>query len=184
MITFDSAIAWLRAAYPQGVPAENYSALVAVLERAVGRERTERLLEVMGPTPEGAVAVAPTTEQSYAVAAQLAAVGWPLAGPGADEPLREPGYVSRVIDWLRAGYPQGVPPQDYIPVLAVLRPQLDDEELEIIANQLVATAREDNSPVSDQDVHAAILEATDEEATPDELMRVRELLEKQGWPFE
>ena len=29
--------------------------------------------------------------------------------------------VGKVLDWLRAGYPDGVPPRDYFPLIALLR---------------------------------------------------------------
>ena len=33
--------------------------------------------------------------------------------------------LNGVLDWLREGYPTGVPPKDYIPLLALLRRRLD-----------------------------------------------------------
>ena len=32
--------------------------------------------------------------------------------------------LSAIVDFLRVGYPEGVPQQDYIPLLALLRRQL------------------------------------------------------------
>jgi hypothetical protein len=37
--------------------------------------------------------------------------------------------LSAIVDFLRVGYPEGVPQQDYIPLLALLRRQLSDEEV-------------------------------------------------------
>ena len=34
-----------------------------------------------------------------------------------------------VMDWLLEGYPAGVPPKDYIPLVALLRRRLSDEEM-------------------------------------------------------
>ena len=48
---------------------------------------------------------------------------------------RSRNVVSRVLDWLRAGYPDGVPQQDYVALLGILRRHLTDEEIvEIVAN--------------------------------------------------
>ena len=35
-----------------------------------------------------------------------------------------PPFLTRIIDWLRAGYPEGVPEHDYIPLFALLGSQL------------------------------------------------------------
>ena len=58
------------------------------------------------------------------------------------EPPR-PGIVERVIDWLRIGYPEGVPSNDYVPVLALLRRRLTDEEVGLVAEALVKAADSD-----------------------------------------
>ena len=34
-----------------------------------------------------------------------------------------------VMDWLLEGYPAGVPPKDYIPLVALLRRRLSDDEI-------------------------------------------------------
>jgi hypothetical protein len=43
-----------------------------------------------------------------------------------------------VLDWLRAGYPEGIPPQDYLPILGVLQRRLTSEEIHTIAEGLAA----------------------------------------------
>ena len=35
--------------------------------------------------------------------------------------------VARVVAFLRAGYPQGVPATDYVPLIALLRRRLSDD---------------------------------------------------------
>ena len=48
-----------------------------------------------------------------------------------------PSFLARIVDWLRAGYPDGVPGQDYIPLVALLGSQLTDDELaQDVANRL------------------------------------------------
>lgn len=46
-------------------------------------------------------------------------------------------YLQRVVDWLRAGYPNGVPDTDYQPMLALLRRRLTDEEVAELGDELV-----------------------------------------------
>ena len=41
--------------------------------------------------------------------------------------------VTRAINWLRRGYPQGVPSQDNIAVLYVLKRHLSNEDIEAVS---------------------------------------------------
>jgi hypothetical protein len=43
--------------------------------------------------------------------------------------LSLPPFLSAVVDWLRAGYPQGIPERDYVPLLALLARRLTAEKL-------------------------------------------------------
>ncbi|MGO1306359.1 MAG: DUF3349 domain-containing protein, partial [Microbacterium gubbeenense] len=36
--------------------------------------------------------------------------------------------ISSVLNWLRAGYPEGIPPKDSFPLIALLRRTLIDED--------------------------------------------------------
>jgi hypothetical protein len=36
--------------------------------------------------------------------------------------------LARIVAYLRAGYPEGVPANDYVPLLALLRRRLSDDE--------------------------------------------------------
>ena len=38
-------------------------------------------------------------------------------------------FLSAIVSWLRAGYPNGVPPPDYLPVLALLSRRLTPDEV-------------------------------------------------------
>ena len=39
-----------------------------------------------------------------------------------------PPVLNKIVDWLRAGYPDGVPNVDYIPLFALLGSQLTETE--------------------------------------------------------
>jgi hypothetical protein len=47
-----------------------------------------------------------------------------------------PSFLTSVVDWLRAGYPDGVPERDYLPLLALLARRLTAEEVAAVAAQL------------------------------------------------
>ena len=46
--------------------------------------------------------------------------------------------VARVVAFLRAGYPHGVPATDYVPLIALLRRRLSDDEVVAVASELAA----------------------------------------------
>ncbi len=37
--------------------------------------------------------------------------------------------LESIVAWVRKGYPEGVPRQDYIPLLALLKRRMNDDEL-------------------------------------------------------
>lgn len=87
-----------------------------------------------------------------------------------------------VVDWLLEGYPTGVPPKDYIPLLALLRRRLTDEEVEAIAAEVSQRGYDESAPA---DIGVSITKLTDALPTPDEVTRVeRHLVEHHAWPLE
>jgi hypothetical protein len=193
-------VGWLRAGYPSGVPEHDYIALLGILQRSltpselaevvdeivadserlrasgqeVGplqlRERMEQLL--LGPV---------LPDDFVRVSARLAAAGWPLGDPETPEPgdQERTGLVTRVVRWLRAGYPAGLPEQDFVPLIALLRRRLTDAEVTEVGSRLVADGQ---LPASQVDVGTAILRVTSELPSDDDIARVRRYLVEHGWP--
>ena len=89
------------------------------------------------------------------------------------------GLLARIVAFLRAGYPEGVPTNDYIPLLALLRRRLSDDEVLAVANELVSDG---NTPVDGTDVRVAITKLTDEMPSPEDTDRVKQRLAAVGWP--
>lgn len=87
--------------------------------------------------------------------------------------------VRTMLDWLREGYPSGVPPKDYIPLIALLRRRLTEDEVREIAAQIA-----EQTPVPDAtDIGVHITKLTD--ALPDEgeIARIEQhLTQHHGWP--
>ena len=84
--------------------------------------------------------------------------------------------LGAVLDWLREGYPAGVPPKDYIPLLALLRSRLTEAEVREVA-ELVAS--------EDSDVAVQITKLTDALPSPEDVARVEErLVSHHGWPVD
>jgi hypothetical protein len=88
-------------------------------------------------------------------------------------------FLSSVVSWLRAGYPEGVPPTDTFAVLALLARRLTNDEVMAVARELMQRGEFDNI-----DIGVAITQITDELPTPDDIERVRTRLAAKGWPLD
>ncbi|UKO94013.1 DUF3349 domain-containing protein [Gordonia amicalis] len=97
--------------------------------------------------------------------------------------MDHPQLLYRIIEWLRAGYPDGVPQGDYIPRVALLRRQLSEDEVQEVSSRLVRQSPPPE-PISRIDAAVAITKVTHELAHEDDIARVRRHLESSGWPFD
>ena len=88
-------------------------------------------------------------------------------------------FLSSIVNWLRAGYPEGVPPTDYFPLLALLRRRLSDDEVKTVTKDLLR-----RNGFDEIDIGVAITQMTDELPAPDDVERVRNRLAAKGWPFD
>jgi hypothetical protein len=90
--------------------------------------------------------------------------------------------VTRFVAFIRAGYPKhGVPKVGYIPLLALLRRRLSDDEVAEVAAQLIARG---DMRIETADIGAAIIRITDDLPSPDDLDRVQRQLETYGGPVD
>lgn len=94
--------------------------------------------------------------------------------------------VSRIIEWLRAGYPEGIPGPDRVPLLALLRstPLTEDQVKEVVRNITAA----DSSAISDgaiskDEIETFISAVTHHDAGPENVQRVAAKLAAAGWPL-
>ena len=88
-------------------------------------------------------------------------------------------FLNSVVAWLRAGYPEGIPPTDYFPVLALLSRRLGNDEVKMVAHELMQRGDFD-----DVDIAVLITQITDDLPSPDDIERVRERLAATGWPLD
>lgn len=92
--------------------------------------------------------------------------------------------IGRVLNWLRAGYPDGIPQQDFPTVLLVLRRNLSDADIESIADDLaLQSISNDSEPVTAEHVHQMIREHALQSAAPEDVRRVSAALARGGWPL-
>jgi hypothetical protein len=90
-----------------------------------------------------------------------------------------PPVLARIITWLRAGYPEGVPEHDYIPLFALLGSQLTESEVSAIADELATSV----DPDSAEAIKAAIATVTQTPPKESDIARVRARLAAGGWPL-
>lgn len=90
-----------------------------------------------------------------------------------------PAFLRAIVGWLRAGYPDGVPQVDYIPLFAYLGSQLTEDEVASIADELALTGDAD----SREAIKQSIARATHEVPRESEIARVRARLAAGGWPL-
>ena len=88
-------------------------------------------------------------------------------------------FLGNIVSWLRAGYPNGVPRNDYLPIVALLSRRLTADEIIEVAGQLKQLRQ-----LGFVDVGAEILRITDQLPQPSEVERVRAKLAAYGWPLD
>jgi hypothetical protein len=87
--------------------------------------------------------------------------------------------LSSIITWLRAGYPDGVPDVDYIPLFALLGSQLTNSDVNAIADELSS----ESNPESAESIRHAIKAVTSQKPSDADVARVRARLAAGGWPL-
>lgn len=94
--------------------------------------------------------------------------------------------IKSVLEWLRAGYPGGVPGPDRVPLLALLRSTpLTDHEIAEVVREIAA--EEAAAPVGHQvdydEIAAFVQDVTHHDAHPNDVKRVAATLAAAGWPL-
>lgn len=90
-----------------------------------------------------------------------------------------PPFLEKIIGWLRAGYPTGVPEVDYVPLFAILGYHLSNDEVAAIADELTASS----DPSSADAIKQAITAVTNTKPLESDIDRVRARLAAGGWPL-
>ncbi|TWS20442.1 DUF3349 domain-containing protein [Tsukamurella asaccharolytica] len=96
------------------------------------------------------------------------------------ENTQDSNVLVQVLDWLRAGYPEGVPPKDYFPLLALLKKQLSETEVDAVIGRILAQRPDE---VHKDEIEAAITKVTQAEPSDEDLRNVASKLAAGGWPL-
>jgi Protein of unknown function (DUF3349) len=95
-------------------------------------------------------------------------------------------WLHRVLDWLREGYPEGVPGTDRVPLLALLRETpLTEEQLKEVIRHILASdspALADGT-IGNEEIEHFVSEVTHHDAGPENIRRVAARLAAAGWPL-
>jgi len=86
--------------------------------------------------------------------------------------------LMRVLNFLQAGYPATIAGRGFIPLLALCRRRLSDDEVSTVAGDLMAAG---NLPVDGAEVHVAITKLVDDLPSLEDVRRVNERLVRGGW---
>jgi uncharacterized protein DUF3349 len=90
--------------------------------------------------------------------------------------------LSSILDWLRAGYPEGVPGPDRVPLLALLRatPLTEDQVKEVVRNLTAAKSPAlADGEINVDEIEAFVTDVTHHDAGPENVRR----LAAAGWPL-
>ena len=95
--------------------------------------------------------------------------------------------AAAVLNWLRAGYPAGVPGPDLVPLLALLRnTPLTDEQVREVVREI--SAEEANAPaghlIDHDEIEKFIEGVAHHDGGPENILRVAAVLAAAGWPLD
>ena len=88
-------------------------------------------------------------------------------------------FLARIVAWITAGYPEGVPGPDRVPLFALMKQRLTDDEVKAVATELMNRGEFDHV-----DIGLLITQITDDLPAPEDVERVRARLAARGWPLD
>ncbi|WP_445169521.1 DUF3349 domain-containing protein [Mycolicibacterium sp. Dal123E01] len=93
--------------------------------------------------------------------------------------------VHSILNWLRAGYPNGVPGPDRVPLLALLRstPLTEDQIKEVVTHLTATDSPALEGGISDDEIAEFIKDVSHHDAGPENVKRVAATLAAAGWPL-
>jgi Protein of unknown function (DUF3349) len=97
-----------------------------------------------------------------------------------------PHFLRSVVRWLQAGYPEGVPGPDRVPLLALLRSTpLSADQLKEVVNNLTSkgSPAAADGVIDGNEIAESIAELINHDAGPENVRRVAATLAAAGWPL-
>lgn len=100
-----------------------------------------------------------------------------------DDASARDGILQRVLTWLREGYPEGIPEQDYVTLFGILHRDLTLAEVDRLARELAEGAGGLRESVTREQIAEAIQRTVLEDASDTDVSRVASRLAAGGWPL-
>lgn len=169
------AIEEVKQAPPNQSDVRDVAARLAAAGWPLGDPDAPRLGE-RSPAAAGRFGQAATPEPAASSSAQASSAPADAATVSSGSSI-----VQRIADWFDIGYPEGVPATDRVPILALLRRRLTDDEVEQIARRLEHES--EGEAVAPGAAETLIAEVTQADATEHDLERVAARLAARGWPL-
>jgi hypothetical protein len=93
--------------------------------------------------------------------------------------------LGSILTWLRAGYPEGVPGPDRVPLLALLRatPLTEEQVKEVVRNIAADGGAGADGTIDHDEIAAFISDVTQHDAGAENINRVAAKLAAAGWPL-
>jgi hypothetical protein len=94
--------------------------------------------------------------------------------------------LGSILNWLRAGYPEGVSGPDRVPLLALLRatPLTEDQIKEVVRNITAdGSAALADGEIGEDEIAAFIKDVSHHDAGPENVQRIAAKLAATGWPL-
>jgi Protein of unknown function (DUF3349) len=94
--------------------------------------------------------------------------------------------LTRVLNWLRTGYPEGVPGTDRVPLLALLRATpLTENQVKEVVRHITAPGSPAlaGGAITGDEIEEFIAEVSHHDAGPENVHRVAAKLAAAGWPL-
>lgn len=92
-------------------------------------------------------------------------------------------FIQQVINWLRDGYPQGIPQQDYIALFGVLHHNLTEEEVTRVAKALREGEGGLDADIPVERIQELIRKEVHQHPSEEDVRRVAAHLALGGWPL-
>jgi hypothetical protein len=95
-------------------------------------------------------------------------------------------FLTSVLRWLQAGYPDGVPGPDRVPLLALLRstPLTEEQVSEVVHNMTTSgSSAVADGTIDHDEIADFISDMTHYDAGPENIRRVAATLAAAGWPL-
>lgn len=105
----------------------------------------------------------------------------PAGPPDRKAAMPSSNLFASIRGWLRAGYPEGVPPKDFYPLLALMARTLSEDELDRIVETVIAENPEGG--IRERDVRQAIEHVKQDPPNQADVRDVAARLAAAGWPL-